>query len=1040
MVISNRAIKILSFVLLFICNAQASEFWTLSKPNSRHYLSTENSNTKILLKHFFQHKGEYQSLVDSYSFQSKTEMNKFISTRFPSYLRTTRIDLWPIKKIRETGLDKGLFGGPKNQYIWLSKNQWNDDWEIKYGNWLQNEVTPDFFKRYKISTDCADALIGLRWIFARINSLPVANTLVDTGSLFGHFSMRKEWIKYNTATNWYEDQLFLAALDYVMNLTSSRTVMNDGFPVKIDKTGLVPGDFIITQNKSSGHAKIITETHYEEITELPLYTLASTSPRAIRILNRELFMDQDWPSIGDKEILAFRWPVIVNSNWVLQPRDVRPTYSLEQFDLKNRKDFPAFIQFLLSRVKGNYDPLKLVEMGLNDIIGYANQRIKIVSDGYEFCKKNDCRTGTDGDEDWGTANRDAKLLKKFQDIDILVNQFENLSPGLFDRWVEGMKSTTMNIEGVTLSLYSLRFILENNLYSSHASDTPMNRWGINSQDLLTKLFSSVEKLLHDRNDVINRIENRCGQDCHPKTNMWVGLSTYHLDADLNLLFTQINTYCILIDIKGCQNFFTSSVQKDLIFNGEAKTLEKWFRIIPFFNSDPRANIDRRWGRIPSDISVRTLPYFDSIKISKNSWAVLDSRKLINLTDGKILFQASEDSRIFLTKIGVVYKINDVLGEIKRLVLNGETISWITIKDPDKLLSLEKERLLFVEEDNGHTIFRKSHSQGVITFRINNDKIEFIKEHTGATHQKGSLVTMALNKSTMSFIDLDRTLNIDLTVAQNKTFFDMNLIQISSYKYPNAVLTYTDRDHDLYYSILVDLENKSWTRLAPSINEKSIVLWSDASLKKAILQTKYNQEFPELYAVSWDDLGQFKVQKLTNLLLGTRISGDTVYFIEASGGSWDQNLETKLYQWDITLLEVNSPMNTQVKFLTPFGAYFSSDDVGILRTFAGRLDYKLPKNLLPENEFCQIQTQSDDEIFTYRFNLSYGDFSCMGGSLLKSQITGSIDEIVPQFTNYAWINKNNLLDQRWQKAFAEFDVQNGVLIGVGKNIGYWWAPK
>ncbi len=1024
--------------LFFFNFAQAGELWSYTQLTTRQFLSVERIDGAVKLNHYSQERGEYQSLVSSYEFKNQKELESFVASRFPIFKETKKLAAWPIQSFVEKEQNKGLFGN-KNQFIWQANNRWNDEWEAKYSQWLQNEVTPEFFKKHKIQTDCADALVGLRWIFARMNSLPVANTVADTGELFGNFSMRKDWRRYDTATNWYQDELFLAALDYIMNLTSTRTVIHDGFPVSITKEGLVPGTFIITQNNGSGHAKIVTETHYDEVTELPLYTLASTSPRALRVLTKEVFLDQDWPARGAKEILAFRWPVIVNSKWVLEPKNARPTYSEEQFDDNLKYEFPAFIQLVLSRVKGSYDPLKLVEMAVGDILGYADQRIQVVNKGYEFCRKNDCRPGSQGDDDWGTTSRDAKLLKKFQDIDKLVEEFENLSPGLYQRWIAGLRSANLKVEGVNLKLSSLRFIIENNLFSSLASDVPSKRWGLNGDELLTRWMATSERLLNERNDIISRPENPCSEDCYPKTNLWVGLSTYHIDAELNQLYTQIATYCHLIDSKMCQNFFEMKSQKSLTYNGVSKSLEDWFKTIPLFHSDARVSLERRWGILPDEIVARALPYFDSIKISKNSLALLDNTKLINLKNGKTIYEASESSRIILTEAGVVYNLNDLKGEMKRLKVEGDKAQWVPVADADKLLNLEKERLVYVQENNGHTVFRKPLAQGQITFRVINDQIEFIKEHTGSIHQLGPLVTMALDKNTMSFVDLDRTLNVDITVAGSTNFYDMNLVKISSYSYPEVVLEYKDRDQDLYYSVVVNLEKKSWVKIAPMIEEKNTLLWSDVKLKKALIQTKFNQEFPDLYAVTWDDLYNFNTQKMGNLLMGTKTVGETVYFIEGIGGVWDQNPKTKLIEWDKKLIPVAGPANFEVKFLTSLGAYFSSDEGGMLQVLGNTKSFRLPKDLLAEDEFCQIQTKSE-QIFSYRFSSSYGDYSCMGGSLLKSQITTSKDELVPQFSQYSWINKESLLDLRWHKTFAEFDVQDGLLIGLGRNIGLWWSLK
>lgn len=1038
MVFSKIILRALCLVcLITINNICASELWLHSNLISRNFLSIERTNDGIKLKHFYQERGEYQSLLSETLFKNKPELEKYVTKNYPSYKAVTSLSSWSIQNKLDKSNDK-LFGkGEKKQYIWLAKNRWSDEWELKYAQWLQNEVTLDFFKRYKIPTDCADALVGLRWIFARMNSLPAANTITDTGNVFGHFSMRKDWRKYDTAINWYEDELFRAALDYVMNLTSTRTVINDGYPVKIDKTGLVPGTFIVTQNNGSGHAKVITETHYEEITELPLYTMASTSPRELRVLVREVLLDQDWPAKGEKEILAFRWPTVVDSRWVLQPANARANFSEEQFDVGIKQEFPAFIQFVLSRVKESYDPLKLVEMGVNDVLNYARQRISVVTAGYAYCKSNNCKAGSSGDDDWGTTSRDAKLLKKFHDIDTLVKQFENLSPGLYEKWMAGLRSATLQIEGVDLTLSSLRFIMEGNLYSSLASDTPDRRWGLNSQELLGGWMGEVDKLLTAREAVISRPENPCSTNCFPKNNLWVGLSTYDLDAELNKLYVQVNTYCTLIGSNQCLKYFSTKGQKLLTHNGRSRTLDKWFQLIPYFHSDPRVSIERRWGILPDDVKALALPYFETIKVSKNSLALLDSVKIMNLTTGKILHHTEVDSRLVLTAGGVVYKIIDHQGLIKRMLFRNGVIEWVDVVDPDQLLKIQIDRQVYVTEDQGYTIFRKILPSGQITFRIKDDQIEFIKEHAGATNHSGPLLTMALDKNTMSFIDLDRTLNVDITVPDSIDFKDMSSVKISSYKYPYAVLSYNNQDQDLYYSILVNLENKSWTKIAPAINEKYLIKWASAEFKKIIVQTKFGQEFPVVYAISWDEFNNFSVHEMGNQMFGAEVINSNVYFISGIGGAWDLNPKTKLFHWDNKPVEMNSTENFEVRFLTSIGAYYSSNESGLLRLVGTTKNINLPKDLLADDDFCQIQTKVE-EIFSYRFNTSYGDYSCMGGSLLKSQLTNQNAEVTPQFSMYAWITKENLLHLRWQKTFAEFDVDSGTIIGLGKNMGLWWS--
>ena len=216
------------------------------------------------------------------------------------------------------------------------------------------------------------------------------------------------------------------------------------------------------------------------------------------------------------------------------------------------------------------------------------------------------------------------------------------------------------------------------------------------------------------------------------------------------------------------------------------------------------------------------------------------------------------------------------------------------------------------------------------------------------------------------------------------------VKISSYKYPYALLSYSNQDQDL--------KNKSWTKDASAIN--------------------------------------FSAQEMSNQMLVAEVINGSIYYISRNGRAWDLNPKTKLFHWDNKPIEMDSTENFEVKFLTSIGAYYSSNESGLLRVLGTPKNLNLPKDLLAEDEFCQIQTKVE-EIFSYRFSTSYGDYSCMGGSLLKSQLTNQNAEVTPQFSTYAWITKENLLHLRWQKTFAEFDVDSGIIIDLGMNMGLWW---
>jgi hypothetical protein len=72
------------------------------------------------------------------------------------------------------------------------------------------------FIRYKIPTDCADAVYAIRWIYARIAHLPAAATTKD-GRRIGHWST--DWKHLPTHPEWHMDERFRAALLYLFPRT-----------------------------------------------------------------------------------------------------------------------------------------------------------------------------------------------------------------------------------------------------------------------------------------------------------------------------------------------------------------------------------------------------------------------------------------------------------------------------------------------------------------------------------------------------------------------------------------------------------------------------------------------------------------------------------------------------------------------------------------------------------------------------------------------------------------------------------------------------
>lgn len=1011
------------------------ELWVDQNKDSRTYFSLRKNERGYVLKKYSQVRGEYQERIFYKNYPDEKSAKDFISS-FKNFKKIQGLDAWDVKSSESGIVPRDFAEDRKNKFLWETRNQWSDEWEIKYAQWLQNNVHEDFYQIYGIPTDCADALVGLRWIFSRMNYLPAANTVADTNELFGNFSMPKKWENLNTAENWYDDELFKTAINYIMDLASTKTVIKDGYPVRIDRTGLLAGAYIITNVHNVGHAKTISETHYDEATELPFYTLASTVPRTVRILVRETFVDQEWPTRGTKDILAFRWPILKNSRWVLKPSNEHSRYSEEEYDESLRVHYPAFISFILSRVKNNYDPVKLVEFGLKEIVDYINLRVDIVNKGYQFCSNKFCQDGTGDYDDWSTDSRDEKLLKKFIELDKLVKEFEQISPGLYGTWVNQLRNTKVNINGNYITLSSIRYLFERKFTSPNPNMTPNQRWGLDAGKVIGEWLARVQGLLNQRTTIIDLLSEPCSGSCLPNSEVWFKGNTYVVDSALNKLYVEVSSYCHVINNTNCVASFNLSNKTKLKFGKSYRGLTEWFDRIPYFNSDPRVSFARRWGDTEGRFKGYALPYFEKVSISNNAIALLDEKKLINLRSGTVMYESPNDSRLVLTEDGTVYMLVDSNGSMNRGVVSGNSVSFYQVSDPYGVLSEYSNRPVSYSEKEGYPVFRKVTPEGIVVFRVKNDTVELINKHTGKSSQVGGLLSMVQDKSTISFADLERNSIYEFNIPISDTFKDMNKMNVLSYSFPTVITEYLDPELGQHYLLKVNVESLSWTILDLGLAGQFYVKYTSAKLGKILITLKPNEDFPELYAVNVSNYQPVVTRLLNNLISVTEYQNH-VYFIQNQGSQWGQKLNNKLMDWSSGIQ--SNPLGNYGNpiFLTTKGVYFNSNAEGTFVTFDDNRKIRMPKNVLPSTDFQNIQL-GVPQILSYRFDTSYGDYSSMGGSVNLSNTKRILnEELSPIISLYAWLNQGDLINERWQETFMSSSVKAGTLISIGTNMGMWW---
>lgn len=283
--------------------------------------------------------------------------------------------------------------------------------------------------------------------------------------------MNPEWETLPTAPEWYNDQRFLAAINYLLDHTFTETLWKDSYPVAINTSALLVGGYHLHLHDGTGHTQLIFKigTHKDEV---PMTTLNSTTPRAVRDLFEFVFLsnDVDQNSAG---FLRMRWPIFTGDQVDLVPAEQMPQYSLEQFDPAFiHQPRSAFYEEVFARINPDADYNLIAKKVAIQIRDMYRERVKVVEQGYKICQAKHCDKGSPDYEAWSTPSRDQRILET---IDILNVLFNMVTDGSEIHEVLGTVILTLNDRDDSVN--DLMDIWRAGSYSSDPNDSPERRWG-----------------------------------------------------------------------------------------------------------------------------------------------------------------------------------------------------------------------------------------------------------------------------------------------------------------------------------------------------------------------------------------------------------------------------------------------------------------------------------------------------------------------------------------------------------------------------------
>lgn len=359
--------------------------------------------------------------------------------------------------------------------VWkVGDRRWTVEEEVRFGKWVDENITEDFFIRYKIPTDCADVPYAVRWIYARIASLPAAATTKD-GKLIGHWSTN--WKHFPTHPEWYQDKRFRAALLYLISETWTGTLPHDTYPIRISPDSVTPGTLLLM---ARSHVGMIGHVCLDGSQTHPLQTWESMLPVKIRKLSLKEFFSPKPEPTHPLGLMKFRWPIWVNGEWKYLLDKKHPFYSEEQYHPAFYKDYGDFVEAVAKRIDPTvYHPMEKATKVMETTIRILRERIPIVLKGYQQCVMGGCIEGSDLWEIHNTLSRDEMVILLMDHLSRIIES-NSLDKEEMERM---MRSISIDIsENRSITFYD---VYQNcPWFSSHPKDSIEARWGLKKCEMI----------------------------------------------------------------------------------------------------------------------------------------------------------------------------------------------------------------------------------------------------------------------------------------------------------------------------------------------------------------------------------------------------------------------------------------------------------------------------------------------------------------------------------------------------------------------------
>jgi hypothetical protein len=263
----------------------------------------------------------------------------------------------------------------------------------------------------------------------------------------------------------------------VLSETTTKTLPPDTYPIRVLPDSVTPGTvFFVTESHSGIVGRVVLDGSHVH----PLQTWEATLPAKIQKMSQRNFLSPRPESTSYSGLVKFRWPVVQNGQWKYLPVKDHPFYSEEQYTSGFYEGYADFVEAVAKRIDPTaYDPWQKMEKVLETITHFLKERIPIVLNGYQRCRKGGCPEGSALWEIHSTPGRDGMITLLMDHLHQIIES-NHLDQEAVKRNMEAILIPISRDRSVTFY-----HVYQNYLWlSPHPEDSIEARWGLKKCEMI----------------------------------------------------------------------------------------------------------------------------------------------------------------------------------------------------------------------------------------------------------------------------------------------------------------------------------------------------------------------------------------------------------------------------------------------------------------------------------------------------------------------------------------------------------------------------